>query len=57
MFSYKVNSLMGCSVFSGGSSVCRINVAPEGVFCDVVCFANEAHFAAVPFLKINAIWR
>lgn len=57
MFSYKGNSLMGCSVFSGGSSVCRINVAPEGVFCDVVCFANEAHFAAVPFLKINAIWR
>ena len=57
MFSYKGNSLMGCSVFSGGTSIYRINVAPEGLFCDVVCFANEAHFAAVPFLKINAIWR
>ena len=31
---------MGCSVFSGGSCVCRVDVAPEGVFCDVVCFAN-----------------
>lgn len=51
LFSYKGNSLMGCSVFSGGTSLHRINVAPEGLFCDVVCFANEAHFAAVPFFE------
>lgn len=45
---------MGCLVFWELLST-ELMLHQKACFVMWACFANEAHFAAVPFLKINAI--